>query len=144
MEFFHFNMKQKFLTSFERETLQNPSKSFECPQCFEPVTNPICHDCLGNQILAWLGLYPSIKKKIASKLMRYKQEVGNFTLRGINCASCGKKKAALCPYCFTEEIFNMLKRSKIDKMVIMDFLCIFNFDAGHQGYIAEAVKEGLY
>jgi hypothetical protein len=78
------------------------------------------------------------------KLKTYIKDVSNNTLNSVNCVSCAKKKAALCPYCFTEGIFNMLKRSNIDKMVVMDFLSTFNFDLKHEGYIQEAIESGLY
>lgn len=135
-------MKKKFLTGFEREnTLQLEN---ECMQCSQPITNPICHECLGNQISSWLGLYPNIKKKMMPSLRSYVKEVSNNTVESINCVVCNKKKATLCPYCFTEGIFNMLKKTNIDKMVIMDFLCTFNFDLKHEGYIQEAIETGLY
>jgi hypothetical protein len=115
-------MTTKFLTGFERDTIQ---QAYECVSCLEPITNPLCHDCLGNQISSWLGLYPNIRKKLTPKLKSYIQEVNNNTINSVTCVSCNKKKAALCPYCFTEGIFNLLKKSNIDKMVIMDFLSRF-------------------
>jgi hypothetical protein len=137
-------MTTKFLSGFEREQLHGLSNSYDCMQCREPITNPICHDCLGKQVASWLAFYPSIRKKMMPKLKSYIKEVNNTAVAAVRCASCSKKKAALCPYCFTEEIFNMLKRSRVDKMIIMDFLSIFNFDLKHEGYIQEAIKEGLY
>ena len=135
-------MTKKFLTGFEREnTLQG---TYDCMQCSQPITNPICHECLGNQIVSWLGLYPNIKKKMLPRIKNYVKEVSNNTVESINCVACQKKKAALCPYCFTEGIFNMLKNNKIDRMVIMDFLSTFNFDLKHEGYIQEAIEVGLY
>ncbi len=134
-------MTNKFLTGFERDTLQ---QAYECMNCLQPITNPVCHNCLGNQISEWLGFYPNIKKKMLPKLKNYIKEVGNNVIESVNCISCQKKKAALCPYCFTEGIFNLLKRSRVDKMVIMDFLSTFNFDLKHEGYIQDAIKEGLY
>lgn len=137
-------MTTKFLTGFEREKLQGLQQTYDCIACKEPITNPLCHSCLGKQISGWLSLYPNIKKKITPKIKKYIQEVDNAATSSISCVACKNKKAALCPYCFTEEIFNMFKRSKIDKMVIMDFLSTFNFDLKHEGYINEAAAEGLY
>jgi hypothetical protein len=134
-------VKRFFSSGFERDTIQ---QAYECMQCSEPITNPICHECLGNQISGWLGLYPSIKKRMQPELKKYIIGVNNNVIKGVNCVSCQKKQAALCPYCFTEGIFNLLKKSKIDKMVIMDFLSTFNFDLKHEGYIQEAINEGLY
>lgn len=126
------------------EQYEYHERFYECQQCSEPITNPLCHDCLGNHIIKWLSFYPSAKKKLLPKIKKYIREVNNTALGAVNCVACKNKKAALCPYCFTEEIFNMLKREKTNKMIIMDFLCIFNFDLKHGGYIAEAAKEGLY
>jgi hypothetical protein len=138
-------MSKKLLSpDFERDTLQTSYEDYSCAQCLEPITNPLCHECLGNQVHCWLGLYPSIKKKMQPQLKKYVVDVNNNVLQGIKCASCRKKQAALCPYCFSEGIFNMLKKNRVDRMVIMDFLSTFNFDLKHEGYIREAINEGLY
>ena len=140
-------MAKKFLSGFERENIKEAlalTESYECMQCSEPITNPICHDCLGRQIKAWMNLYPSVRKKMSGKISNYVIEVNNNTINSVNCISCGKNKAALCPYCFTEAVYNLLKKNKIDKMVLMDFLSTFNFDMKHEGYIQEAAEEGLY
>jgi len=137
-------VKKFFSPGFERDTIQQAYEGYSCIQCSQPITNPICHECLGRQITNWLSLYPSIKKKFQPKLKKYLTDVHNNVMDGVNCASCQKHQAALCPYCFTEGIFDLLKRSKIDRMVVMDFLSTFNFDLKHEGYIQDAIKEGLY
>lgn len=78
------------------------------------------------------------------KLKRYIHEVNNSALGAVSCASCKKKKAALCPYCFTEGVLNLLKSNKTDKNIVGDFLTIFNYDSEQEGYIGDAIKEGLY
>ena len=131
-------IKQFLSPGFEREDL------YECPSCSEAITNPICHDCLYMEIEKWLGFYPSIKKRMLPKLKGFVKQVNNETLEGINCIACGKKKAALCPYCFMEGIFHILNKSISNKNIVGDFLTIFNFDAEHKGYIQEAKEQGLY
>lgn len=133
-------MVNQFLSGFEREFIQD----YGCLQCSEPITNPVCHDCLGNQISEWLKFYPDVRKKMISKLKNYVKEVNNSAVGAVNCVSCNKQKAALCPYCFTEAIYHLLRKSKIDKMIVMDYLSTFNFDLKHEGYIQDAVEEGLY
>jgi len=137
-------MINKFLSGFERELLQELSQEYECQKCLEPITNPLCHSCLGNEISKWLSLYPDVKRKILPKIKKFIRELDNEAESDIKCISCRNKKAALCPYCFTEEIFNLFKRNKVDKMIVMDFLSTFNFDLKHEGYIQDAAKEGLY
>ena len=134
-------VKQFLSPGFERETLH---ETYECNSCLQPITNPICHECLGKQMSGWMALYPNIKKKMAPKLKDYVKEVNNNVASGVSCVSCGKNQAALCPYCFAEAIYNLLKKNKIDRMVIMDFLSTFNFDLNHEGYIKEAAEEGLF
>jgi predicted AlkP superfamily phosphohydrolase/phosphomutase len=135
-------MVNQFFSGFERDISQQ--KDYDCIQCSEPITNPVCHTCLGKSVEKWLSLYPSVKKKFTKSLKDYVKDVDNELAGELNCVSCGKKKAALCPYCFAEAIYYLLKKSKIDKMVIMDFLYTFNFDSKHEGYIQEAIMEGLY
>jgi hypothetical protein len=134
-------MAQQFLSGFEKEQQYNNSL---CLQCTQPITNPICHSCLGEGMIKWLSSYPSVKKTIAPKIKKYIQDVNNSASHAVNCMSCNKRKAALCPYCFTSGIFNLLKKNKVDKFVIGDFLTIFNFDMEHEGYIGQAIDEGLY
>ena len=131
-------MTKQFLSGFERDN------TYDCLQCNQPITNPLCHSCLGQGIADWLKFYPDIKKKIMPKLKSYIAQVNNEALGSLNCASCNSKKAALCPYCFTEGVLNLLKKTKVDKLVIGDFLSVFNFDMKHEGYIGEAIREGLF
>jgi hypothetical protein len=131
-------VKQLLYSGFETENF------YECPKCSEAITNPLCHDCLGKQISSWLAFYPDLKKKLSPKLKKYIQEVNNEASSTMNCVACNKKKAALCPYCFTEGIFNLFKRVNLNKNVLGEFLVYFNFDQDKQGYIQDAEKEGLY
>lgn len=134
-------MVQQFLSGFEREDAYNTGACFECTQ---PITNPICHTCLGDGVIKWLTYYPNIKKKLMPKLKKYIREVNNSAIDGVTCVACKKRKAALCPYCFSSGILNLLKRNKIDKLIIGDFLTIFNYDQEHEGYIGQAIEDGLY
>lgn len=132
-------MVKQFLSSdLERENAHN------CFNCSEPITNPICHDCLTHAVFDWLNNYPNIKKMVSKKIKSYKKKVDDLVIHSINCVSCNKKKAALCPYCFTEGVYNLLKKANIDQVVLGDFLSIFNFDLKHEGYIQDAIDEGLY
>ena len=134
-------MAQQFLSGFEREQQYNESL---CQQCTQPITNPICHNCLSDGVIKWLSFYPNVKKAITPKIKKYVQEINNSANNAVNCMSCNKRKAALCPYCFSNGIFHLLRKSNIDKAVLGDFLTIFNFDMEHEGYIQEAIEEGLY
>jgi hypothetical protein len=131
-------IKKNFLTGLEIEN------SYDCLQCTQPITNPICHSCLAEGIGKWLSFYPQVKRKVMPKIRKYVVEVNNSLSSSLSCVSCNKKKAALCPYCFTEGILNLLKKNSVDKNVLGDFLSTFNFDLKHEGYIQDAIEEGLY
>jgi len=134
-------MVKQLLSGFEREHLNNKEI---CGQCAEPITNPLCHNCLGKEISQWLSFYPNLKRNLMPKIKKYVKEVDNSAINSLNCVSCKNKKAALCPYCFTEGILNLLKKNNVDKFVLGDFLTIFNFDMQHEGYIQDAIEGGLY
>jgi hypothetical protein len=134
-------MANKFYTGFETENIH---QEYECSQCLETITNPVCHECLKKAILQWLSFYPNVRKRMAPKIKSYSKQVNNLVMNSINCVSCSNKKAALCPYCFTEGVYNLLKKSKIDLNVIGDFLSVFNFDLKHEGYVQEAIEQGIY
>lgn len=122
----------KLLTpGFEREFLQKNN---------DILDKKLCHDCLSKEITNWLNLYPNLKKKVAGPLKNYVKEVEDNTLE-INCSSCKKNKVALCSYCFSEGVFNLLKKNKVDLMVIMDYLSTFNFDSKHEGLIKSTIKK---
>ena len=78
------------------------------------------------------------------KIKSYIREVNNIALASMGCVSCKTKKAALCPYCFPEGVFHILKKNKVDKSVIGDFTNVFNFHLEHKGYIADAEKAGMF
>lgn len=115
-----------------------------CILCSEAVYNPLCHDCLAKQVKAWLSSYPDIKKRMLPKISSFVKEVNDLIIDLTICVACRQNKAALCPYCFSDRIFRMLKKEKIAPSVIGDFLSTFNFDFDHTGYIKEAENEGLY
>jgi hypothetical protein len=138
-------MVNQFLSGFERDfSNQEELSNSLCNQCNQAITNPLCHNCLGEDIESWLSFYPNLKRNLLPKIKKYIKQVNNSALNAVNCISCKNKKAALCPYCFTEGVFNILKKNKIDNQVIGDFLTIFNFDQEHEGYIKEAIKSGIY
>jgi len=115
-----------------------------CVLCSEVIYNPICHECLAKQVKTWLSSYPDVKKKITPKINSFVKEVEDLVIDSVVCIACKKKKAALCPYCFCDRIFRILKKEKIDPLIIGDFLSTFNFDFDHTGYIKEAEEDGLY
>jgi hypothetical protein len=116
----------KLLTpGLEREFIQKTQNNV--------LDKQLCHICLSNEMKKWLNLYPTVNKKISSELKAYVMDVDENTLDA-DCSNCKKNKAALCPYCFSEGVFNLLKKNKVNVMVIMDYLSTFSFDKNHDEY----------
>ncbi len=124
---------------FERE------RFYECLDCHEPTSNPLCPSCLTLQIQAWLSSYPNknIKEKILEKIKKYVEKTNNLAGKTTLCISCGKPRASLCPYCFTNHIFNLLKSMDVNMIILKEFLQFFNYDFEHISYSKEAEKLGV-
>ena len=118
---------------------------YECLECKEAVYNPICPACLALQVEAWLASYPykELRNKILAEIKDYVKKTNNLAGKATQCIACRKAKASLCPYCFTNYVFNLLKKMKISKIILKEFLQFFNYDFEHTGYSKEAEKLGV-
>ncbi len=87
-----------------------------CIQCDEPITNPICPDCLAKQMRAWLSeIAPSLSK-----------EISGFGMDGeIACIFCGNSMS-ICAHCFSKDIYEQLKEK--DAKIAREFMSRFDFD----------------
>lgn len=117
---------------------------YACDVCSEAITNPLCPFCLTVEIKAWLTLYPSLKQKLLPKLNIYLKKTSNkITNYGTQCIKCKINRAFVCPYCFTEYVFNELQNISAEKIILKEFSEFFNFDLDHKGYINEAEEIGV-
>jgi len=117
---------------------------YACDVCSEAVTNPLCPFCLTIEIEAWLTLYPSLKNQILPKLNEFLKKTNNkITNYGTQCIKCKISRAFVCPYCFTENVFNELQKINADKLILKEFFEFFNFDLHHTGYTKEAEELGV-
>ncbi len=115
-----------------------------CNVCSEAVTNPICPFCLATEINAWLTLYPNLKQELLPRINKYLQEINNKIINyGTQCIKCKNKRAYVCPYCFTEYIFNELRKINADKRILKEFFEFFNYDFHHTGYTKEFEQMGV-
>jgi len=113
-------MIKKFIyPDLERE------RFYECLKCNEIILSPLCHNCLAQQLEVWLSNYPDLKKRLLPELHKYLKTINNSILDATRCVVCGSRKAALCPYCFTEFVLRMLKKLQVHKQVVKEFLIFF-------------------
>lgn len=117
---------------------------YMCDMCNEAITNPICHFCLAEQIEVWLTHYPQLKKEILPKINNYlKKTLNRITTYGTECIKCKKNRASVCPYCFTEYVFDKLQEINTSKLILREFVEFFNFDLEFKGYYKEFEQLGI-
>ena len=106
---------------------------YVCSLCFEPITNPICPDCLTKELRVWLKDYP----KFANTLLKRVSKQLKPTRGDCLCILCHNTDYSICPYCFTEIVLKELEKLKISEVVILEFLKFFNFDLEKKGYLTK-------
>jgi hypothetical protein len=115
-----------------------------CIECSESIFNPICPVCIANEIEAWLKAENLAEKaKVIFRDAMNKILTANSKLEGESsrCIICKEKDDYMCPYCFTEKIYDFLKEKNVSAEVIRKFIEIFNFDFDRTGYSKE-IDEG--
>jgi hypothetical protein len=92
----------------------------------------------------WLTYHPSLNTKIFPNIKKYLNKIKNkFESHETNCIKCMDKKAAICPGCFTENIFRKLVKIKTKKSVLQEYYDFFNYDLDRNKYTKEAEQLGL-
>lgn len=90
----------------------------DCALCNEPITNPLCQDCLAEAIEQWLH------ETAPERIEGLHKETDILSSHGDTaCVHC-KAHFGLCTYCYTKHIFNWLHDGKLQ----LEFLEFFNFD----------------
>jgi hypothetical protein len=128
-----------------RKNFLAPERFYECLDCHESVFNPICPECLSLQIEAWLSSISSypLKQKIMKRLHDYILATENLVPRSTQCIVCKRNTASICPYCFTNYVFILLKCMHAHREILREFLQFFNYDFDHTGYTKDAEELGL-
>ena len=117
---------------------------YECLVCRETIFNPLCPMCIAEQIQVWLTSYPDLSRKLKPIIRKYLRDLHNeISHLDIECVACKEKRAAVCPYCFTEYVLFQLKKLQVNRQILGEFLRFFNFDLDYSGYAKEAEKIGL-
>lgn len=89
-----------------------------CGECGEGITNPICHECIRKEVLAWLSTkaYTGLDKRKAGKirtLVSHKvKTLYGAPETGINCIIC-KESLVMCSYCFVRHIKDIFAKAGV-------------------------------
>lgn len=118
---------------------------YGCVDCREAVFNPLCPDCLTLQLDVWLSSISSypLKEKILKRIKEYVRRTNNLVGESTVCVACKLPRASLCPYYFTNYVFNLLKEMNVNRIILKEFLQFFNYDFEHTGYSKDAEELGV-
>jgi hypothetical protein len=103
----------------------------ECILCEEAITNPICPACLQEGVQQWL--FEQGEEKLVDEVNEVTR--GVFANNGDTyCIKCDSSMA-LCAYCYTQSIFNIIKEHP---KLLRQYVEYFNYDLGHMGWEQDA------
>lgn len=104
----------------------------ECVMCEETITNPICPACLQEGVQQWL--LEQGQAQLADDVNELTR--GVFANNGdAFCIKCDSVMS-LCAYCYTKEVFNLVKEHP---RLVRHYLDYFNYDLGHMGWEQDAL-----
>ena len=87
-----------------------------CIVCQEIITNPLCSNCLGDQMRVMLG---ERDKELADAIITSSVE------GDINCIKCSNPMG-LCAHCFCRDVYDYLDEKK--HPLAKEFMARFDFD----------------
>ncbi|MCF7871961.1 hypothetical protein K9L97_02910 [Candidatus Woesearchaeota archaeon] len=109
-----------------------------CVTCGQQITNPLCPERLAEQMTTWLA---ESKPELIKALNNKTDEFLSRSYGDDFCIVTGKKMD-VCPYCYTEHIFNWLVSLKVSSELLAEYITYFHFDGGRLGYYRKAEQLG--
>jgi hypothetical protein len=90
----------------------------DCVLCDQPVTNPLCQDCLAEAIEQWLH------EEAPERVLGLRKLTESIRAdNDVHCVHCSGS-VGVCTYCYTRQVFNWLHDGKLQ----ISFVDYFNFD----------------
>lgn len=116
----------------------------DCLSCGENIKHPLCPDCIAKGFRQWIRRFSQDESKIKIKLDKFLTAHKYLEGKSKKCVACGKNNTYICPYCFTEYLYKIVKEEGLGVRAMSEFLFIFNFDFEHEGYSRELEVYGGY
>lgn len=91
-----------------------------CVICNEAITNPLCVDCLEEEMTSWIADFDSDQVKNIEEM---KEIFPKHKTTEVKCILC-KRNMDVCPHCYSKEILNTVKTP----ILTNTFIETFNFD----------------
>jgi hypothetical protein len=134
-------MKQKMYVAKQAYNLEKETH-LDCLSCGKDISHPICPSCIAKAFEEWIKKFPE-QKELKSKLDKFTKDHKKISGKSKSCVSC-KNQVHICPYCFTEYLYSLIKEAGLGVKAMTEFLFIFNFDFTHEGYSKELEAYGGY
>ena len=131
-------LRNKFVFLVELGFLPEVVEMQECVLCREHITNPLCPECIGEQVKSWLF---EVRSDLVSGLDIETSKLSLGLFNNNACISC-KKHMDVCTYCYTEHIFEWLE-PLVNKEELSEFIRFFHYDFPRKGYYLRAKDLGL-
>jgi len=116
----------------------------DCLSCGEHINHPLCPQCIAKGFKKWIKKFPKEQSQIQRDVKKFLRGHKKFNEHSQTCVACGQNSAYLCPYCFTEYLYQKSKEAGLGVRALTEFLFIFNFDFKHNGYSQELEAYGGY
>jgi hypothetical protein len=87
-----------------------------CVECEHQITNPICPDCLAQDMRAWIA-------EVSPEMV---MDVDGFSMDGdVSCLFC-HQSISICAHCYSKDVYEQLALK--DKKLAREFMARFDFD----------------
>ena len=87
-----------------------------CVECEHQISNPICPDCLAQDMRAWIA-------EVSPDMV---MDVDGFSMDGdVSCLFCGNS-ISICAHCYSKDVYEQLALK--DKKLATEFMARFDFD----------------
>jgi len=96
-----------------------------CPICRDVIDNPICPECIQDEIEQWLsGKNPIYLDNLRKSIAHF----DNKDVNGPKCIKCGRQ-VEICPYCFMKDVNSIIKEKHPE--LLDEFHTFFGFRLWH-------------
>jgi len=136
-----FSMNPKMNVAKQAYNLEKETHN-DCLSCGENINHPICPNCIAKAFNQWTKKFPE-HHELKGKLNIFMKHHNHNSGESKSCVHCGNN-VHICPYCFTEHLYSLIKEAGLGVRAMSEFLFIFNFDFEHNGYSQELEAYGGY
>ncbi|MBU0929628.1 MAG: hypothetical protein KJ623_00990 [Nanoarchaeota archaeon] len=89
-----------------------------CLVCNDEITNPICINCLEQELIYWFVDYDP---KLVSRIRVLKRAFDMYEDTEANCIKCGNN-INVCSHCFLTEVMNLIKDENLKSLFKKSFI----------------------